>query len=298
MNRAVLAALVSLTLAGAVRAQDSADDARKSAALEEARQHVARAKVHYDLGEFKEAADEYILVYRLRPIPAILFNVAQAYRQGGLYEKALQFYKSYLRESPDAKNRAMIEQAIRDMDDLLAKDKHAREKPPTGVKEPAEATLPMKQPPAQAARPPAPPAKEPLMATPPAKVAVNFPPAASSTRETATLPRPASNTAPTTPTASFPKATVALAPTRSEPAAVAKPATTFRVSATPTPAPRQRTWTWVAAGASALALGGGAAFGYKAINGAAPSDAHTANLLYGAGAVMAIAAAALFVFEF
>ena len=149
MNRAVLAALVSLTLAGAVRAQDSADDARKSAALEEARQHVARAKVHYDLGEFKEAADEYILVYRLRPIPAILFNVAQAYRQGGLYEKALQFYKSYLRESPEAKNRAMIEQAIKDMDSLLAKDRHTKDAAPKGVKEPAEASLPMAAAPAK-----------------------------------------------------------------------------------------------------------------------------------------------------
>ena len=146
MKRAVLAALVSLTLSGAVRAQDSAEDSRKAAALEEARQHVAKAKVHYDLGEFKEAADEYITVYRLRPIPAILFNVAQAYRQGGLYEKARQFYKSYLRESPEAKNKGMIEQAIKDMDELLAKEKHTKDAAPTGVKETAEASPPLATP--------------------------------------------------------------------------------------------------------------------------------------------------------
>src|SRR5438132_11410397 len=116
MNRLWLALFLSLTLPGVARAQE--DDAKKSAVLEEARQHVAKAKVHYDLGEFKEAADEYIIVYRLRPIPAILYNIAQAYRQGGLYEKARQFYKSYLRESPDAKNRVTIEQSIREMDDL------------------------------------------------------------------------------------------------------------------------------------------------------------------------------------
>src|SRR5258708_39755006 len=115
---------------GAVRAQESADDAKKAAALDEARQHNAKAKVHYDLGEFKEAADEYIIVYRLRPIPALLFNIAQAYRQGGLYDKARQFYKAYLRERPDGQNKAMIEQSIHRMDELLAQEKRAKERPP------------------------------------------------------------------------------------------------------------------------------------------------------------------------
>ena len=169
MNRAALVALVSLTLAGVARAQDTAEDAKKAAILEEARQHVAKAKVHYDLGEFKEAADEYIQVYRLRPIPAILFNVAQAYRQGGMYEKARQFYKSYLRESPDAKNKGMIEQSIREMDDLLAKEKRTREAAPMGVKEPAEASLPMapSTPPSAATAPAQAPA--PKRAEPPAQ---------------------------------------------------------------------------------------------------------------------------------
>src|SRR5439155_7019521 len=150
MSRAMVAVVLSLTLSGVARAQD--DDSRKAAVLEEARQHVAKAKVHYDLGEFKEAADEYIIVYRLRPIPALLFNIAQAYRQGGLYDKARQFYKSYLRESPEAKNRATIEQSIREMDELLAKEKRTKEAAPVGVKEPTEATLPIK---------PAPPVKQP-----------------------------------------------------------------------------------------------------------------------------------------
>ena len=284
-------------LAGGVRAQDSADDAKKALALEEARQHVAKAKVHYDLGEFKEAADEYILVYRLRPIPAILFNVAQAYRQGGLYDKARQFYKSYLRESPDAKNRAMIEQAIKDMDELLAKEKRTKDQAPRGVKEPAEATLPIKTPPTQAATPTPPPAKEPVKTAPPAQVATNLR-ATTPTRPDAP-PQQGRSTSAATPTESPSPKVAMLAPARAEPALSAgRPAATFRTASTPPAADRGRTWTWVAAGASALALGGGAAFGYKAINGAAPSDAHTANLLYGAGAVLGIATAALFVFNF
>src|SRR4029077_17922778 len=117
-----------MLLCAAARAQEK----DKDSVLEEARQHVAAAKVHYDLGEFKEAADEYIVVYRLRPIPALLFNIAQAYRQGGMYDKARQFYKSYLRESPNAANKALIEQNIREMDELLAKEKRAKDAAPTG----------------------------------------------------------------------------------------------------------------------------------------------------------------------
>ena len=65
--RIVLCAVVlALSLPKAARAET--DEAKKEAKLEEAREHVAKAKVHYDLGEFKEAAEEYILVYRLRPV--------------------------------------------------------------------------------------------------------------------------------------------------------------------------------------------------------------------------------------
>ena len=297
MNRLMLVAMVSVTLAGAVRAQDSADDPKKAAALEEARQHVARAKVHYDLGEFKEAADEYIQVYRLRPIPAILFNVAQAYRQGGIYDKARQFYKAYLRESPDAKNKAMIEQSIREMDEMMAKEKRAKEKPPNGVKEPADATLPMQEKTAQKQVPNQKETTKTQVAPPPAP--------ASSQKEVASTASPKSAAgAPASQPQTSPagvaapaKQTVALASPRTEPApGLSRPLP--RAGMTSAPAERDRTWTWVAAGATAVALGGGAAFGYKTINGAAPSDARTANILYGAGAVLAIATAALFVYQF
>src|SRR3954470_22575988 len=177
MKRAWIAALVSLALAGVARAQESAEDTKK---LDEARQHAASAKVHYDLGEFKEAADEYIIVYRLRPIPALLFNIAQAYRQGGMYDKARQFYRSYLRASPDAKNRGSIEQSIKEMDELLAKEKKTRDAPPMGVKEPAEARLPLIPEKPGSKPPPMPFAPGPEKAPPPVVIA----------KETLPLPAP------------------------------------------------------------------------------------------------------------
>jgi len=244
INRAVFAAVVSLMLAGGVRAQDSADDAKKALALEEARQHVARAKVHYDLGEFKEAADEYITVYRLRPLPAILFNVAQAYRQGGLYEKAKQFYKSYLRESPDAKNRVAIEQSIRELDELLAKERRTKEKPPRGVKEPVE--------PAQAANAPAQKtpeaAKEPHQTAPPtgAVAQTTQPGAPASPVAPASSRSPASSAAPG---AALPPAVSVKMPA---------PVSQKYVSST------QRTLSFVLGGVSVALLGGGFASAMKA----------------------------------
>lgn len=319
MTRAVLAALVSLTLAGPVRAQDTADDAKKAAALEEARQHVAKAKVHYDLGEFKEAADEYIIVYRLRPIPAILFNVAQSYRQAGMYEKARQFYKSYLRESPEAKNRAMIEQSIKEMNDLLAKEKRTKESAPVGVKQPPDASLPiadakkpeLSKPDAKPADKAAVAAQKPQEQKPGGAAEVGTAHASSDKGKTNVVAPPASGTV----VALVPGAAVASGQNSSARSATpagatgttpraasvppaGRPLSGVGASSTQLSPQRDRTWAWVTAGASALALGGGAAFGYKTINGAAPSDARTANIMYGAGAALAIASAALFVFEF
>ena len=76
---------------------------------EDARKYVLKAKVHYDLGEFEKAADAYTEAYRLKPVAAVLFNIAQCHRQGGNYEKARHFYRSYMREAPDAKAKSLAE---------------------------------------------------------------------------------------------------------------------------------------------------------------------------------------------
>ena len=251
-KRAVVTVLLSLALAGVARAQD-ADEARRAAVLEEARQHVAKAKVHYDLGEFKEAADEYIIVYRLRPIPALLFNIAQAYRQGGLYDKARQFYKSYLRESPEAKNRATIELSIREMDELLAKERHTKEAAPVGVKEPPEATLPIKPPqkvaeaapkPVEAAPKPAAPAPKPVESAPQPVAAAPAP-----------TPAPAPAPASAKPTTAKPPVTVAMATPPKPPAPVAATSTRTAPAVEETGSVFTKWWLWTAVGVVAVGAG-------------------------------------------
>jgi tetratricopeptide (TPR) repeat protein len=217
-----------------LRAQD--------ASLEQAKAHAARAKVHYDLGEYEKAAEEYILVYRIRPLAPLLYNIAQSYRQAGQYEKAKQFYKSYLREMDDSKNRAAIEKAIREIEELQAKERRAKDGPPKGIAQtPGGLTAPSA--PATATAPAAPQAAPSAAQTPErAAVAESLKPGAA----------PAAG--PTQPPA---QAAPASSRTALPPEAVA--GTTVQPSRG-----RSRTYAYISAGAAALFLGGGLAFLSKA----------------------------------
>ena len=286
-DRSVLAALgcAAMVLAGSARAADD----KGSASLEEARQHAAKAKVHYDLGEFEKAAEEYTQVYRIRPIPALLFNIAQSWRQAGQYEKARQFYKAYLRESPDAKNSSAVKNALKEIDELLAKEKRTREVPPTGVRDPPS-EIAGRGPPIAA------PAAAAAAVKPAAPAPMPAPPAA------APAPAPASVTAP-------------IAAAQPEPAVSRPAAPMLAVTASPvaTSAHGYRTWSYVSAGAAAVLIGGGLAFAAKAskyedelnarphpqatvndLSSTAKSSKTMAAVLLGAGAMAAVGAGVLF----
>jgi tetratricopeptide (TPR) repeat protein len=148
----------------ALLALSPAVSAARPSAIERAKQHAAKAKVHYDLGEYQQAAREYILVYRIKPLPALLYNIAQSYRQAGQHETARRFYRSYLRETKDPKERASAEKAVAEIDELIAGEtKRTAEalSPDDAEKVPAQSSQPhlvahlptasLQQPPAQPA---------------------------------------------------------------------------------------------------------------------------------------------------
>src|SRR2546423_15710364 len=74
-----------------------------------AREHYAKGLTLYDLGKYREAAAEFEASYQAAPQPALLFNLAQAYRAAGDNASALRTYRSYLRREPEAPNRAEVE---------------------------------------------------------------------------------------------------------------------------------------------------------------------------------------------
>jgi tetratricopeptide (TPR) repeat protein len=237
MLRLTLVFAIAALFAQPLRAQDSS--------LEEAKAHAARAKVHYDLGEFEKAAEEYIQVYRIKPLPALLYNIAQSYRQAGQYEKAKQFYKSYLREAKDAtaSNRAAVEKAIREIEELQAKEKRAKDGPPKGI----------------ALTPPV-TGGAPTLAPPPAGTAPQAgaaaAPAPASTAVAESL-KPPAGTAAAAPAAGAAQAGTAPARTPLPPEAVA--GATVQPSSS-----KRRTYAYISAGAAAVFIGGGLAFLSKA----------------------------------
>lgn len=126
MRSACLAALVSALLLTALTGprRAHAESADASAA-----DHYQQAITHYNLGEFDQAIVEFKLAYELSHEPALLFNIAQVYRDQKDWAQALHFYEVYLAELPDAPNRAEAEQAIAEMKAHIAKaEREARAK--------------------------------------------------------------------------------------------------------------------------------------------------------------------------
>src|SRR5262245_16083155 len=87
-----------------------------AAADTDARRHFEEGSKAFALGEFPKAIEEYRAAYRLKPDPAILYNIAQAYRLNSELTQAVFFYRSYLRNMVNAPNRKEVEQRIAALD--------------------------------------------------------------------------------------------------------------------------------------------------------------------------------------
>ena len=93
-----------------------------------ARKLYAEGLKAYGLGKFEEAAERYIEAFQAVPKPAFLFNAAQAYRLAGNPEKALEFYRSFLRLQPNAAILSEVERRINEMQTEI--DQRAAKPPP------------------------------------------------------------------------------------------------------------------------------------------------------------------------
>ena len=112
MKRAIASIAVLLCLVAlSARVARAGEDA----ALAQAREHYEKGTTAFDLGRYLDAAHEYEKAYEVRNDPALLYNIAQAYRLGHDYSSALRSYRSYLRRLPNAPNRAAVEAKIAEM---------------------------------------------------------------------------------------------------------------------------------------------------------------------------------------
>ena len=141
--RPILACLLGLVVvmsAGQAQAQLTADQ------KQEMRQHYEKATRAYDIEKYGEAVDEYQKAYEIGGDPAMLYNIAQAYRLNKQLPDSLHFYRRYLQRSPNARNREDVERKINDLEQTI----EARRK----ADEAAAAAARLRQPPAVSPPPP------------------------------------------------------------------------------------------------------------------------------------------------
>jgi tetratricopeptide (TPR) repeat protein len=81
-----------------------------------AREHYNQGTRHFELGHYQEALGEFEAAYMAVPDPAFLFNIAQCHRKAGHDKEAVGFYKSYLRNAPNAPNRVDVQKRIQELE--------------------------------------------------------------------------------------------------------------------------------------------------------------------------------------
>lgn len=101
MTKVLRVFLVWLSLSVVAQAQPS-----------EAERRFVSGTKHFDLAEYEAALADFKEGYRISNDPVFLYNTAQCYRQMHDNANALRYYRVYLSRSPNASNRAEVEQKI------------------------------------------------------------------------------------------------------------------------------------------------------------------------------------------
>ena len=114
-SRVLFALCIAL---GAVLATSTAF-AQNADSLKKAQASFDAAQSDYLAGKFDEAAAGFQEAYAARPFPQFLYNVGASFHMKGkktsdvaAYKKAVEFYKRYLAEEPQATDKAKVEKAV------------------------------------------------------------------------------------------------------------------------------------------------------------------------------------------
>ena len=70
-----------------------------------ARRHFDKADKLFALGRFDEALEQYQKAFDAKPIPDLLFNIGQCYRNLGDYDAAIFSFRKFLTLDPRPKKR-------------------------------------------------------------------------------------------------------------------------------------------------------------------------------------------------
>jgi hypothetical protein len=119
--------------------------AENAEALKKAQTAFDQAQIDYLQGKYDEAAQGFQDAYAARPFPQFLYNVGASFHMKGkkasdvvAYGKAVDFYKRYLAEDPQASDKGKVEKAI---GVLEAEIKRLKEAPTATAATPASADV-------------------------------------------------------------------------------------------------------------------------------------------------------------
>ena len=126
----------------------SAHAAPVDPALARAKTLFEHAEAEYALAHFDAALADYEQAFETRPLPGFLFNIGQCHRQLHHWERAGFFYRAYLEKQPAARNRALVESLLVEVDEQARLQAVVRPEPVVVVPPPPA--------------PPPPPAKPPV----------------------------------------------------------------------------------------------------------------------------------------
>ena len=112
MNRLGFGWVIACALVAAAAAQPAPPQPQDPKV--ESRRLYDEATEHYRLGRFTQALVGYEAAYALYKAPPFLFNIAQCHFQLQNWDRAVFFFEGYLRDQPNATNRALVEDLIRE----------------------------------------------------------------------------------------------------------------------------------------------------------------------------------------
>jgi hypothetical protein len=113
----------------------------------EAREHYNNGTKKFNVAKFDEAAAEFVAAYEIAGEASLLYNIAQSYRMAEQHEKALFFFKSFLRQLPASSPiRPEVEKRIAELTAAVAEAKRAATSLPVGTIKPEQLSQPETRP--------------------------------------------------------------------------------------------------------------------------------------------------------
>jgi tetratricopeptide (TPR) repeat protein len=64
------------------------------------RELIDSATKHFQAGEYDAAISDFYAAYQKKPLPALLFNIAQAHRKAEHWQEALTLYERFMKDDP------------------------------------------------------------------------------------------------------------------------------------------------------------------------------------------------------